>query len=153
MLLRQIRNAVDTWKTAPINTQESWPLLCTATQVEIDTYEGIGSGVQVKRLPPGWRLLQGDTTCGCGFTTKASRSVKTNVLASSYGKFFEKPDNHTKVPFSLRMILEYSDLASMLTSVVDLDYSVSWSHLRIISLVRTCPRRHSSRSVRDKRVD
>jgi hypothetical protein len=99
MLLRQIRNAVDTWKRAPINTQKSWPLLFTATQVEIDTYEDIGSGAQVKCLPPGGRLLKGDATCGCGFTTKASRSVKTNVLANSYRKLFEKPDNHTKILF------------------------------------------------------
>jgi hypothetical protein len=97
MLLRQIRNAVDTWKRAPINAQESRPLLFPATQVEIDTSKGIGSRAQVNLLPPGRRLLNGDVTCGP--MTKASSSFKANELASPYRKLFEKPDNHTKILF------------------------------------------------------
>ena len=51
MLLPQVRHAVDTWKRAPINAQESRPLIYSATQIEFDTSKDVGSRVQVNLLP------------------------------------------------------------------------------------------------------
>src|SRR5581483_7855824 len=95
VLLRQIGNAVDTWKRTPIDAEESCPLSCPATQVELDTSDEIGCRARVRPLlPHGRHLLRGSAPCSP--LMKGSSGSKANVAASLNSKHFEKPANHTK---------------------------------------------------------